>query len=113
MTQRHCLTLDLRNDPALIAEYCRQHEAVWPAVLESLRAAGVLHAEIYRRGTRMVLVLDVGAEFSFEKKAAADAADPDVQRWETLMWTCQRALPDAPAGEKWQRMDRVFTFDAG
>lgn len=113
MTQRHCLTLDLKNDPALIAEYGRQHEAVWPAILESLRAAGVLRAEIYRRGTRLVMVLDVDTEFSFEAKAAADAANPDVQQWEALMWTYQQALPDAPAGEKWQPMERVFAFDAG
>ena len=110
MSRRYCLTLDLKGDPTLVAEYRRQHEAVWPEVLDSLRASGVVHAEIYLRGTRMVMVLDVGPGFSFEAKAAADAANPIVQRWETLMWTYQQALPGAPAGEKWQLMERIWEF---
>jgi L-rhamnose mutarotase len=31
-----------------------------------------------------------------------------VQEWEKLMWRFQQALPDAPPGEKWQRMERIF-----
>ena len=59
MPRRYCLTLDLKDDPALIAEYRRHHEAVWPEVLESLRASGIEQAEIYLHGTRMMMVLDV------------------------------------------------------
>jgi L-rhamnose mutarotase len=112
MTRRYCLTLDLKDDPALIAEYRRQHEAVWPEVLESLRNAGIRRAEIHQLGTRMVMVLDVGPDFSFEAKAAADNASPVIQRWEELMWTYQQALPGTTAGEKWRLMERIFTFAA-
>ncbi len=28
--KRYALTLDLKNDPALIAEYEEHHKAVWP-----------------------------------------------------------------------------------
>jgi L-rhamnose mutarotase len=112
MTERHCLTLDLKDDPALIAEYRRYHEHVWPEILASLRASGIVDAEIYLRGTRMVMILDVAPGFSFEAKARADAASDVVQRWETLMWRFQQALPDAPAGEKWQRMERIFSLAA-
>src|SRR5688572_9545408 len=108
MTRRHCLTLDLKNDPALIAAYKQHHAAVWPGVIESLRASGILKAELYLRGTRLVMILDVSAEFSFENKASRDLADPIVQDWERLMWTFQQALPDARAGEKWQPMKRIF-----
>jgi L-rhamnose mutarotase len=108
MSRRYCLTLDLKDAPALIAEYRRHHEAVWPEVLDGLRATGVVHAEIYLRGTRMVMVIDVAPDFSFEAKAAADAANPIVQRWEALMWTYQQALPGPPAGEKWQLMERIW-----
>ena len=108
MNQRHCLTLDLKDDPALIAEYRRHHEHVWPEVLQSLRNAGIVDAEIYLRGTRMVMILEVGSDFSFDAKAAADAASPVVQEWEQLMWRFQQGLPDAPPGEKWQLMERIF-----
>ena len=109
-TRRYCLTLDLKDDPALIAEYRRHHDAVWPDVLESLRASGIVRAEIYLRETRMVMVIEVGPDFTFEAKAAADAANPIVQEWETLMWTYQQALPGVPPGQKWQLMERIWDF---
>ena len=65
----------------------------------------------YGRGTRLVMILDVSPEFSFEGKSARDLADPIVQEWERLMWTFQQALPDARAGEKWQPMERIFSVD--
>ena len=111
MTTRHCLTLDLKDDPALIAAYKQHHRSVWPGVLESLRVSGIEQAELYLRGTRLVMILDVSPEFSFAAKAAQDLADPIVQDWERLMWTFQQALPDAPLGEKWQPMDRIFSVD--
>lgn len=111
MTTRHCLTLDLKDDPELITEYRRHHEAVWSGVIRSMRDAGVVDAEIYLRGTRLVMILEVDARFSFEAKAAADAANPVVQEWERLMWQFQQALPDAPPGEKWQRMERIFSLN--
>ena len=48
--------------------------------------------------------------FSFEKKAAADAANQKVQEWETLMWNYQQALPGALPGEKWKIMESVFSL---
>jgi L-rhamnose mutarotase len=104
--------LDLQDDPALIDEYDRWHQAgqVWPDILQSLRAAGIEEAEIFRTGNRLVLVLDVSAEFDPAAKAAADAADTRVQAWETLMWNYQKALPWARPGEKWILMRRIFSL---
>jgi L-rhamnose mutarotase len=104
--------LDLHDDPVLIDEYDRWHQAdrVWPDILQSLRATGLEEAEIFRTGNRLVLVLDVSAEFDAAAKAAADAADPRVQAWETLMWNYQKALPWARPGEKWVLMRRIFSL---
>jgi len=110
MSVRYALALDLADDPALIAEYERQHARVWPAIEESLRAAGIERLEIYRTGNRLFMVLDVPAAFSFDAKAEADAANPVVQDWERLMWTYQRALPWARPGEKWVLMDRIYEW---
>src|SRR4026207_1360742 len=100
MTRRYLLTLDLKDDPALIDEYRQHHQAVWPGDRGSLRASGIEHGEICLRGTRMVMVLTVGPTFSFEAKASADAENPVVQRWAALMWTVQQALPRTPARGK-------------
>lgn len=108
--QRHCLALDLKNDPALIAEYEAHHRAVWPEVLESIRAAGIERLEIWRVEARLFMILEASDGFSFEKKAAADAANPRVQDWETLMWQYQQALPTARPGQKWLPMERIFAL---
>lgn len=109
MTHEHVLTLDLHDDPALIADYETHHAAVWPEVEASIRASGVLAMRIYRLGTRLVMVMEVDDEFSFGRKAAADAADPVVQRWERLMDRFQRVDGD---GAKWRPMDRIYTLTA-
>ncbi len=106
--QRHCLALDLRNDPALIAEYERWHQNVWPEILDSIRAAGISSLEIYRLGTRLFMILEADDAFSFEKKAALDAQNPRVQDWENLMWRFQKPLDEAREGEKWLPMRRIF-----
>lgn len=111
MTRRYCLTLDLKNDPALIAEYRCYHERVWPEITQSIRDSGIEDMQIYLRGTRMFMIMDVNEKFSFEAKSRADRDNPKVQEWEALMWKFQQALPDAKPGEKWLPMERIFQLE--
>lgn len=111
MTRRYSLTLDLQDDPKLIAEYKRFHENIWSEITKSIKAAGVLDLEIYLLGTRMFMILEVDESFSFEKKAKADLTNPKVQEWENLMWKFQKALPQARPGEKWLLMERIFKLE--
>jgi L-rhamnose mutarotase len=106
--KRFCLTLDLKDDPNLIAEYRKYHENIWPEISASLKDSGIEDAEIYLLGTRMFMILEVNERFSFEAKAKADAEDPRVQAWEKLMWKFQKPLPQAKPGEKWLLMERIF-----
>jgi L-rhamnose mutarotase len=111
MTRRYCLTLDLKNDPKLIAEYRRYHEHVWPEITKSIRDSGIENMEIYLFGTRMFMIMEVSENFSFEAKAEADRTNPKVQEWEKLMWKFQNPLPQAKPGEKWMLMDKVFELE--
>lgn len=106
--KRYCLALDLKDDPALIGAYEAHHRAVWPEILASIRDSGISSLEIFRTGNRMCMILETEDDFSFDAKAAADAADPRVQAWEELMWTYQQALPMARPGEKWLLMEKIF-----
>jgi L-rhamnose mutarotase len=107
-TRRYCLTLDLHDDPALIAEYRRHHESVWPEITSTFKDAGILSMEIYLYATRLFMIMEVSEKFSFEAKAKADRENAKVQEWENLMWRFQKPLPDAKPGEKWLLMDRIF-----
>jgi L-rhamnose mutarotase len=108
MNRRHCLTLDLKDDPQLIAEYKRHHEKIWPEITRSIKDAGIKDLEIYLLGTRMFMIMEVNELFSFEAKAEADAGNARVQEWERLMWKFQQALPQARPGEKWLLMEKIF-----
>ena len=111
MTKRYCLTLDLKDDPKLIAEYKRYHERIWPEITKSIKDAGVVDLEIYLLGTRMLMVMEVSERFSFEGKSKADRDNPKVQEWEALMWKFQNPLPNAKPGEKWMLMERIFKLE--
>jgi L-rhamnose mutarotase len=106
--KRYCLLLDLKNDPQLIAEYEARHREVWPEILESIKTAGITDMQIYRWQNRLFMIMETDETFSFEAKAAADAANETVQEWENLMWQYQQALPGVAPGQKWQLMDKIF-----
>jgi L-rhamnose mutarotase len=111
MKRRYCLTLDLKDDPTLIAEYKRYHERIWPEITLSIKGSGIEDMEIYLLGTRMFMIMEAGDDFSFEAKAEADRTNPKVQEWEQLMWKFQQSLPQAKPGEKWLLMDRIFKLE--
>lgn len=106
----YCLALDLKDDPQLIEEYKKYHrpEHIWPEVIETIKADGVLSEEIYLVGTRMVMVLRTTDEFSFETKSEKDRSNPKMRAWEELMWRYQQAIPGAKLGEKWVMMEKIF-----
>lgn len=106
--QKYCLALDLIDDPALIAEYEKYHENIWPEIVQSIKKSGIEKLDIYRTGNRLFMILESGDDFSFEKKSQQDAANPRVQEWEALMWKFQQALPWAKPGEKWVLMKKIF-----
>ena len=106
--QRHCLALDLIDDTELIAAYKKHHTKVWPEIISSIKAAGIIDLEIYLVANRLFMIMETGDNFSFELKEEMDKNNAKVQEWETLMWKYQKALPLAKPGEKWQLMDLIF-----
>ncbi len=111
MSRRYCLTLDLRDDPGLIAEYQRYHKRIWPEITRSIRDSGILDMEIYLLGARLFMIMEVDDNFSFDAKARADLVNPKVREWEELMWKLQQPLPGSQPGEKWRLMQQIFKLE--
>ena len=106
---RYVLTVNLRDDPAAIAEYREQHRRVWPEVVESLREAGVHRMDIHLLGRRLVMIvevddgLDVCRVFEAHRQATGR-----VEEWERLMKALQEPVSGAPPGDWWAVMEPVF-----
>jgi L-rhamnose mutarotase len=108
---RHYLALDLKEDPVLIQVYEMFQGAVWPEVIHNLRQQGVVAMEIFRLGTRLVMMMETDdARFDPVRLAASEEANPRIRAWEALMWTLQAPTPWTPEGKKWTPMTRIFAL---
>lgn len=105
------LTLNLKDDPAVIAAYKAYHAEAWPEVIDALKAVGVLQMKIWLLGRRLFMLAEVNDDFD----PATDfprylTLHPRCQEWEDLMGTFQEPVPEAQPGEKWAAMEQVFTL---
>jgi len=110
----HCvLTVNLKDDPAVIETYRDYHRRVWPEVLDSLRTVGVERMDIHQLGRRLVMILELTDGLDFRRVFARHlASSARVAEWERLMKSLQEPSPDAPEGEWWALMEQVFHLEA-
>ena len=108
ITHRHCFALDLINDVELISEYKKYHTKVWPEIVASIVDSGIQDLQIYLVENRLLMIMEVSENFSFEQKGKLDAENEKVQEWERLMWKYQKALPQSKKGEKWKLMEKIY-----
>lgn len=108
--KRYVQTMDLKDDPALIAEYRRRHsrEESWKEIRDGIREVGILEMELYILGTRLVMIVDTPLDFDWDKAMARLATLPRQQEWEDYMAMFQQCADGATSDEKWQMMERMF-----
>lgn len=109
---RFCLTLDLKDDPALIEEYLYWHrmENIWPEIPEGIRAVGIETMDIYRIGNHLCMLLEGGPGFDFERDMALLSTLPRQEEWELFTSRFQQTTPGSASSEKWKMMEPVFTL---
>jgi len=110
--KRYCQTLDLKEDPALIAEYVKRHSQAeaWPEIRDGIRAVGILEMELYILGTRLFMIVETPLDFEWEPAMKKLATLDRQAEWEDYMSIFQNAKPGASSAEKWQLMDKIFNL---
>ena len=106
--KRYCQTLDLKDDPALIAEYVKRHSNPWPEISAGIREVGILEMEIFLLGTKLFMIVETPLDFDWNTAMAKLATLPRQAEWEEYMSIFQMASPEASSAEKWQMMDEIF-----
>lgn len=108
--KRYCQTMDLKDNPELIAEYVKHHSEAeaWPEIRDGIREVGILEMEIYILGTRLFMIVETPLDFDWETAMARLATLPRQAEWEAYMSIFQQADATATSAEKWQLMDRMF-----
>ncbi len=111
--KRFCKTLELRNDPALIAAYKKAHSKgqTWPEITQGMKEVGILDMEIYLIGTRLFMIMDTVPDFNHDKAMAELAKKPRQSEWEAHMAQFQNTSAEATADEKWRLMERIYKVE--
>ena len=108
--KRFCQTLDLRDNPDLIATYRRLHsrEGIWPEILQGIREVGILEMEIYLLGTRLFMIVEMPQALEWDEVMSRLATLPKQAEWEALTAQYQQAEATATSDAKWKMMERIF-----
>ena len=108
--KRYCQTLDLKDEPELIAKYKEAHSRgkAWPEILEGIRSVGILEMEIYLTGNRLFMIVETPADFDWDTAMARLATLPRQAEWEAYTALFQACRPGSTSDQKWTLMERIF-----
>ncbi len=100
----------IRLRPECRDEYIRYHAAVWPTVLATIEACHIRNYSIFLHDELLFACFEYYGE-DYPADMRRMAADPETQRWWSIMDPMQEPLSDAPQGERWTAISEVFHFD--
>lgn len=106
--QRFIQTLDLVDNPEAIAKYEEAHRRVWPEITDGIKAVGISRMDIYRLGTRMVMVLEMPDGIDRDTAMAKLATLPRQAEWEDFVGRFQQCEPGSTSAGKWKEMTQIF-----
>jgi len=98
--------LHTRLRPGMEERYTRAHDAVWPEVLEAIRAAGIRDWVIFRDGLDLFHCIECD---DYDRAIAELAALPVNQRWQAEMAPMMEVAHDYSGGSS-DRLPIVFSL---
>jgi L-rhamnose mutarotase len=106
--RRYGMTIRLR--PEAEAAYRQHHQAVWPAVLNTITACNMRNYTIFLRDGCLFGYFEyIGQDYAADMRKMA--ADPATQKWWAVMEPMQEPFPNQAEGEWWSLMEEVFHHD--
>lgn len=108
--KRYCQTLDLKENPELIAAYRKLHskEESWKEIRDGIREVGILEMEIYIIGSRLFMIVETPLDFEWDTAMSKLNTLPRQAEWEECVAKYQVSAPGATSSEKWRLMERMF-----
>lgn len=109
-TKHYCQTMDLKNDPELIARYKEAHDRYhfWPEIREGIKAVGILEMEIYILDNHLFMIVETPVNFDWDSAMAKLATLPRQAEWEDYVAMFQQCKPGSTSDQKWKMMERMF-----
>lgn len=105
--KRYVRTLELHDDEALIERYLQAHREIWPEIVEGIKSVGIDRMDLYRLGTRLVMIIEMPDEVDCDAAFARLATLPRQEEWEAYVGQFQMSAGGS-SSEKWQDMDLFF-----
>ena len=90
--------------------YKAYHAAVWPKVLDMIRACNIRNYSIFHKDGKLFAYFEYIGE-DYEADMAQMAADPKTQEWWAIMMPMQEPLDTRAEGEWWAELREVFHVD--
>lgn len=108
--KRYCQTMDLKDDPKLIAEYIKRHSKAeaWPEIRAGIRSVGILEMEIYIVGFRLFMIVETPLDFDWDIAMERLSTLFRQEEWEEYMSVFQMCTKGATSAQKWKMMERMF-----
>lgn len=103
---RVAFQLRIRKDKG--EQYDRAHAAVWPELMERIRAAGISDYSIFRRHETIFLIMTVE---DFDRAWEMLANDPINQQWQRKMADIFEEAQDLEPGERFPMLKQVFFME--
>lgn len=99
------VTFMMRLKPGALAEYKRQHDAIWPELVDEIRACGIKSMTTVQDGDMLVLFSEVESDDAWDRLWHSDVH----MRWGKVMDPLMAIRDDGIVDSK--PMNEVFHLD--
>lgn len=108
MSKRFGQIIQLKPEGA--EAYIRYHAAVWPSVINTIKACNIQNYSIYLKDNYLFAYFEyVGSDFEYDMSTMA--SDPETQRWWNVVKPLMEPLETRNKNEFWANMEEIFHLD--